>query len=113
MAALPIAGGAASQGPMDRRPVEWQAATRTVRFDGKEANRLISSQEEHDEQHGLPRSGAIDMPWRAGQQMVFVLWQFGGPALAGGLAFDAVSFVSASAWCLLAATLIDTANVTR
>jgi hypothetical protein len=60
-----------------------------------------------------PVSSQYDMPWRTGQKMVFVLWLFGVPALAGGLAFDAVPFVSASAWCLLAATLIDTANVTR
>jgi hypothetical protein len=51
--------------------------------------------------------------WRGGQQLVFVLWLFGVPALAGGLAFDAVPFVSAAAWCLLAATLLDTANVAR
>ncbi len=53
------------------------------------------------------------MSWRPGQQLVFVLWLFGVPALAGGLAFDAIPFVSAAAWCLLAATLIDAANVTR
>jgi hypothetical protein len=60
-----------------------------------------------------PVPSQYDMPWRAGQQMVFALWVFGVPALAGGLAFDAVPFVSASAWCLLAATLIDSANVAR
>ena len=54
-----------------------------------------------------------EMPWRAGQELVFVLWLFGVPALAGGLAFDAVPFVSAAAWCLLAATLLDTMNVIR
>jgi hypothetical protein len=54
-----------------------------------------------------------DMPWRRGQGLVFVLWLFGVPALAGGLAFDAIPFVRAAAWCLLAATLIDAANVTR
>jgi hypothetical protein len=54
-----------------------------------------------------------DMPWRSGQELVFVLWLFGVPALAGGLAFDAVPFVSAAAWCLLAATLLDSVNVFR
>lgn len=52
-----------------------------------------------------------EMAWRGGQEIVFVLWLFGVPALAGGLAFDAVPFVSAAAWCLLAATLLDTVNV--
>jgi hypothetical protein len=54
-----------------------------------------------------------EMPWRSGQKLVFVLWLFGVPVLAGGLAFDAIPFVSAAAWCLLAATLIDAANVAR
>jgi hypothetical protein len=54
-----------------------------------------------------------EMPWRRGQKFVFVLWLFGVPALAGGLAFDAIPLVSAAAWCLLAATLIDAANVAR
>jgi hypothetical protein len=54
-----------------------------------------------------------EMPWRQGQELVFVLWLFGVPALAGGLAFDAVPFVSAAAWSLLAASLVDTANVIR
>ena len=54
-----------------------------------------------------------DMPWRNGQGIAFLLWLFGVPALAGGLAFDAVPFVSAAAWCLLTATLIDSANVAR
>ena len=54
-----------------------------------------------------------EMPWRHGQELVFVLWLFGVPALAGGLAFDAVPFVSAAAWCLLIATLVDTVNVIR
>ena len=35
------------------------------------------------------------------------------PSLAGGLAFDAVPFVSAGAWCLLVATVVDAANVAR
>lgn len=52
-----------------------------------------------------------EMPWRTGQEIMLVLWMFGVPALAGGLAFDAVPFVSAGAWCLLAATLLDAVNV--
>jgi hypothetical protein len=53
------------------------------------------------------------MPWRNGQEIVFVLWLFGVPALAGGLAFDAVPFVRAAAWALLAAALLDSVNVAR
>lgn len=54
-----------------------------------------------------------EMAWRGGQELVFVLWLFGVPALAGGLAFDAVPFVRAAAWSLLAATLLDSANAIR
>jgi len=54
-----------------------------------------------------------EMPWRNGQELAFVLWLFGVPALAGGLAFDAIPFVSAAAWSLLAASIVDTANVIR
>jgi hypothetical protein len=54
-----------------------------------------------------------EMAWRRGQELVFVLWLFGVPALAGGLAFDAIPFVSAAAWCLFIAALLDTANVIR
>ena len=54
-----------------------------------------------------------EMAWRGGQEFVFVLWLFGVPALAGGLAFDAVPFVRAAAWSLFAAALIDTLNITR
>ena len=50
------------------------------------------------------------MAWRDGQLAVFGLWLFGVPALAGGLAFDAIPFVRAAAWSLLAATLLDTAQ---
>jgi hypothetical protein len=53
------------------------------------------------------------MPWRLGQQLAFVLWLFGVPALAGGLAFDAIPLVSAAAWSLFAASLIGAANVAR
>jgi hypothetical protein len=42
-----------------------------------------------------------------------VLWLFGVPALAGGLAVDAIPFVSAAAWSLFAASLVDTVNVIR
>jgi hypothetical protein len=52
-----------------------------------------------------------EMSWRTGQELVFVLWLFGVPALAGGLAFDAIPFVRASAWCLLSATVLTSANV--
>jgi hypothetical protein len=54
-----------------------------------------------------------EMPWRHGQELAFILWLFGIPALAGGLAFDALPFVRAGAWCLLIATLVDTVNVAR
>ena len=54
-----------------------------------------------------------DMPWRYGQDLVFLLWLFGVPALAGGLALDAVPWVRAGAWCLLVATIVDTVNVAR
>jgi hypothetical protein len=51
------------------------------------------------------------MPWRRDQALVFVLWLFGVPALAGGLTFDAIPFVSAAAWSLFIATIVDTVNV--
>lgn len=54
---------------------------------------------------------AHEMPWRTGQEIVFVLWLFGVPALAGGLAFDAVPFVRAAAWSLFAATLLHSLQV--
>jgi hypothetical protein len=54
-----------------------------------------------------------DMPWRNGQRLAFVLWLFGVPALAGGLAFDATPFVSGAAWCLFVATLVNTVSVAR
>jgi hypothetical protein len=53
------------------------------------------------------------MPWRGGQELVFVVWLFGVPALAGGLALDAIPFVRAAAWSLFAAALLDTLNVAR
>jgi hypothetical protein len=54
-----------------------------------------------------------EMPWRNGQELAFLLWLFGVPVLAGGLAFDAIPFVSAGAWCLFVAAVVDTAGVTR
>jgi hypothetical protein len=54
-----------------------------------------------------------EMPWRYGQDLVFLLWLFGVPSLAGGLALDRVPLVSAGAWCLLIATICDAVNVTR
>jgi hypothetical protein len=53
------------------------------------------------------------MAWRHGQELIFVLWLFGVPSLAGGLAFDAVPFVRAGGWSLLVATLLDSANMAR
>jgi hypothetical protein len=54
-----------------------------------------------------------EMPWRYGQDLVLLLWLFGVPSLALGLALDAVPFVSGGAWCLLVATVADAANVAR
>lgn len=54
-----------------------------------------------------------DLPSRHGRELVFVLWLFGVPALATGLAFDAVPFVRAAAWALLAATLVESATMIR
>jgi hypothetical protein len=42
----------------------------------------------------------------AGQEIAFVLWLFEVTALAGGLAFDAMPFVTASGGPLLAATIV-------
>jgi hypothetical protein len=53
------------------------------------------------------------MPWRTGQELAFLLWLVGVPALAGGLAFDAIPFVTAGACCLFVADVVDTAGVTR
>jgi hypothetical protein len=51
------------------------------------------------------------MPWRGGQFAVFALWLLGVPALACGLAFDAVALVRAGGWSLLAAALLASAQV--
>jgi hypothetical protein len=53
------------------------------------------------------------MPWHTGQDIVFVLWLFGVPSLALGLASDAIPFVGAGAWCLFAATLLESFNTAR
>jgi hypothetical protein len=63
--------------------------------------------------HRGPVPSAHEMPWRPGQYIVFVLWVFGVPALAGGLAFDAVPWVRAAGWSLLAATVLDTVQIAQ
>lgn len=54
-----------------------------------------------------------EMAWRHGQELILVLWLFGVPSLATGLAFDAIPFVRAAAWTLLIATLLDAVNMVR
>ena len=54
-----------------------------------------------------------EMAWRGGQELVFVLWLFGVPALAGGLAFGAVPFVRAAGWALAAASVLDSVSTAR
>jgi hypothetical protein len=54
-----------------------------------------------------------EMAWRQAQELIFLLWLFGVPCLAGGLAFDAVPFVRAAAWSLFIATVLDTVNLVR
>ena len=54
-----------------------------------------------------------EMGWRSGQELIFVLWLFGVPSLAAGLALGAVPFARAAAWSLLAATVLDTVNMVR
>jgi hypothetical protein len=54
-----------------------------------------------------------EMAWREGRELVFVLWLFAVPSLAAGLAFDAIPFLRAAAWCLLAATALNAFNVIR
>jgi hypothetical protein len=62
--------------------------------------------------HG-PVVSPYEMAWRGGQDVAFVLWLFGVPALAFGLGVDAVPFVRAGAWCLLTATLVGSLNAVR
>lgn len=54
-----------------------------------------------------------EMPWREAQDVVFVLWLFGVPALALSLAFDNPVVVRAAAGCLLLATALDSVSVGR
>lgn len=60
-----------------------------------------------------PVASPHEMSWRTGQEVAFVLWLFGVPALAGGFTFDAIPFVRAGAWCLFTAVLLDGVNVAR
>lgn len=60
---------------------------------------------------GAPVPSPHQMPWRPAQLIVFALWAFGVPALAAGLALEALFYVRAAAWSLLAATVLDTAQV--
>jgi hypothetical protein len=52
-----------------------------------------------------------EMPWRAAQDVVFVLWVAAVPALASALAFDSAITVRAAAGCLLLATVLDSISV--
>lgn len=54
-----------------------------------------------------------EMPWRGVQDMVFVLWLVGVPALALSLAFDNVVIVRGAAACLLIAALLDSVSIAR
>jgi len=59
---------------------------------------------------GQPVLSPHVMPWRGGQKLVFPLWLFGVPALAAGLAFDALPLVRAAACSLLVATVVGSAQ---
>jgi hypothetical protein len=50
------------------------------------------------------------MSLRAFDRWAWYAWAAGVPALAGGLAFDAVPFLSAGAWCLAVGTLLRTVS---
>lgn len=54
-----------------------------------------------------------EMPWREAQDVVFILWLVGVPALALALALDIPVVVRAAAGCLLLATVLDSASVGR
>jgi hypothetical protein len=60
--------------------------------------------------HRGPVPSPHAMPWRSGQEAVVLLWLFGVPALALGLALDSVPFVRAAGWSLLGATLLNAAQ---
>jgi hypothetical protein len=47
------------------------------------------------------------MPWHAGRVVVVILWLFGLPCLAFGLALAAFPLVACGGWSLLAATVLD------
>ena len=54
-----------------------------------------------------------EMPWREAQDIVFLLWLAGVPALALSLAFDSAQIVRAAAACLLIAAALDSVSVWR
>jgi hypothetical protein len=56
---------------------------------------------------GAPVPSPHEMPWRAGQLIVFGLWAIGVPLLAAGLAFDALDAIRGGALALLTAALLD------
>ena len=60
---------------------------------------------------GTDFQGPVDPPnamtWPALQEKAFYLWLFGVPSLAGGFCFDAIPFLAAGAWMLLAATVLN------
>lgn len=60
-----------------------------------------------------PASTRGEMRGSVGTSLVCALWLVGVPALAWGLAFDAVPLVSGAAWSLLAATLLRVAIAAR
>jgi hypothetical protein len=53
------------------------------------------------------------MPSHGLQQAIWWLWLLGVPALAGGLTFNAVPFLAAGAWLLLAAVTLGAAQAIR
>jgi hypothetical protein len=57
-----------------------------------------------------PPVSAHEMPVRTLQRGTFVAWTLGVPCLAGGFFFNAVPFLAAGAWMLLAGVLLSAAN---